>query len=509
LAGTVIEELAVKLGLNVEEGEFLKAFGLIEGLHKGFEQLWEKVIEIGKEAISELKNLAPETAAYANEARKAAIRTGTTTEAFQELGFAAKASGVDVATLETSLGIMSRVAFGAAEGGEEMEKTLHKLGIQVKDSDGKIRPTDELLGDFAEKFAELPEGIERNALAMKVFGRGGRELLPLLAKGKEGIAELRAEAHEFGLVLDKDAIANAKRFAKANRELDESIEGVKFGIGAELLKTADAWKQTLADLIRENRVLIVTLLKLPIRALMAAFKLIGWVIDAFLIQPFRDMNALLSGDVTRGLLGMAEVAGLVGIAFTLAGAEAVAAWVAMLWPILAVVAGIAVLLLWLEDVQTFFEGGDSMTGDFVNALMDGFDTIPPYLKELFGEFWDWLVNKAKEIGGKVKDFLVENLMKFPAALKAALQSFPGIGRLFGTDTLPQPIGGGGASPQASAATAAQKNTTNQNGGNSHHTEVNVTVPPGTNPHATGQAVADAVRDEHERELREAHVGVQQ
>lgn len=69
-----------------------------------------------------------------------------------------------------------------------------------------------MLGDVAELFSLLPDGANKTALAVKLFGRSGAELIPLLNQGKEGLAEFDKLASDLGLTLDKETGKAAEDF---------------------------------------------------------------------------------------------------------------------------------------------------------------------------------------------------------------------------------------------------------------------------------------------------------
>ena len=56
-----------------------------------------------------------------------------------------------------------------------------RLGVSVTDANGKVRETDQVMLDLADKFQQMPDGTEKAALASQIFGeRLGSELIPML-----------------------------------------------------------------------------------------------------------------------------------------------------------------------------------------------------------------------------------------------------------------------------------------------------------------------------------------
>lgn len=161
--------------------------------------------------------------------------TGVTTEALSALEYAAKQSGVSTESLDGALSKMAKSMEKAAAQGASGSNAYRTLGIAVTDAHGKLRPTADVLEDLAKKFASFKDGPEKTALAMQIFGRSGAEMVPLLNRGKEGIAELVDEAKRLGQVIDSDTAEAAKRFEESMNRLGASARGAVNQITASLL----------------------------------------------------------------------------------------------------------------------------------------------------------------------------------------------------------------------------------------------------------------------------------
>lgn len=163
-----------------------------------------------------------------NDASEAA---GVSAQTFAELGYAAKMSGSDSEVLGKALVKIGDATTKAAGGDADMRKLFKQLGIDAKDSEGKLRGADAVLNDLADIFAKLPNGPEKTALAVKLFGeRIGPGLVPLLNSGRDGIRELREEFRKLhGVISDEDAQAagqfndNMDRMEVASQRLKSTI----------------------------------------------------------------------------------------------------------------------------------------------------------------------------------------------------------------------------------------------------------------------------------------------
>lgn len=136
-------------------------------------------------------------------------RTGIATEQLSELQHAAEMGGGDLAGMTSALTKLSEVQALAAHGGQEQARAFAALGVSVRDSSGALKPVDELLGDVAQGLSELGSASDRAAVATKLLGGAGVQLMPALIGGRDGLREAAAQAREFGLVVSGETAAAA------------------------------------------------------------------------------------------------------------------------------------------------------------------------------------------------------------------------------------------------------------------------------------------------------------
>ena len=58
----------------------------------------------------------------------------------------------------------------------------------------------------------MEDGAGKTALAIKLFGKSGADLIPLLNQGRAGIKELTDEAAKLGIVISTETAAKAEQF---------------------------------------------------------------------------------------------------------------------------------------------------------------------------------------------------------------------------------------------------------------------------------------------------------
>lgn len=172
---------------------------------------------------------------FGSEMHTMSQRTGISAEALAKLKYAAEQSGASFESLTSGLKFLSRNMADAAGGTGEAAQAFKALGISVKDAEGNLRPANEVLLEAADKLKGVENDTQRTALALKLFGRGATELIPMLREGAAGIEKLGQEAERLGIVMDDKAAAAAERLGDQLAALKGSVTGIAINIGAALL----------------------------------------------------------------------------------------------------------------------------------------------------------------------------------------------------------------------------------------------------------------------------------
>ncbi len=166
---------------------------------------------------------------------KLSQKTGVSVEALMALDYAAKLSDVSTEGLTKAMQKLSIAMFDSQFEGAEGSKALKALGVTATDTAGQMRPTEQVLLDLADKFAAMPDGADKAALAVKIFGKEGLAIVPFLNQGREGIAGLMEEAQRLGLVMSEDVARASEVFNDNLARMSAIFEGVQRQIGAAVI----------------------------------------------------------------------------------------------------------------------------------------------------------------------------------------------------------------------------------------------------------------------------------
>jgi uncharacterized protein YqgQ len=201
--------------------------------------------------VGALAAAVKQAANFADEMQETAEKVGITTKSLSELKYAADLSGDSFEALQTGLKRLSTNILEFSNGGKGAQELFNSLGVSAVDSSGKLRSADDVLKDVADRFATLPNGAEKTALAIQLFGKAGADLIPLLNQGSAGLKNMADEAERFGLVVDDQAASAAAQFNDNLDRLNKSFEGFKLEAAKQVLPAladiSDAMVQAAKD----------------------------------------------------------------------------------------------------------------------------------------------------------------------------------------------------------------------------------------------------------------------
>lgn len=156
--------------------------------------------------------------------------------AIRDLGRAAKRSGLDLADMNYL--VHAATLSGIKDPVEALERGLFRFQDKLAEAatGGKAGTAFKRMGldpiemagmgsaqgfrQFAQGFASLGSAALQASVATDIFGRQGKELVPMLLKGAEGLDQAREMVDRFGLALGEADLRNAATVNRARKQLD-------------------------------------------------------------------------------------------------------------------------------------------------------------------------------------------------------------------------------------------------------------------------------------------------
>ena len=171
----------------------------------------------------------------ASSLSKLSQRVGITVESISTLIPAADLAGVSSEKFEGGLRKLATSMLEAATGSVDAASGFKTLGVAFQNNDGTLRAADQVLLDLADRFKALPDGAEKTALAVEIFGKSGADLIPFLNQGRDGIGALTAELQSLGVQISGGTAAQAEVFNDSLAKIRLAITSIGNQISAALL----------------------------------------------------------------------------------------------------------------------------------------------------------------------------------------------------------------------------------------------------------------------------------
>lgn len=207
---------------------------------------------IGAAAVSGLAAAAAAASALAirsidtaDKMGEAAQAAGTTVERFSALTYAGKLAGVSQEQLSSSLIFLSKNLQKANQATQEGRAAQSALATLFKGNIPVFRDSGEAFQEISKRLDELPDGLQKTALAAQTLGtKTGAALIPMT----KGLDEAIQRAQKLGIVITGDTARSADKFNDTIEDMHAAINGLGISLASALLPHL----QKLATALLEN-----------------------------------------------------------------------------------------------------------------------------------------------------------------------------------------------------------------------------------------------------------------
>lgn len=337
-------------------------------------------------SVAGLAALAKGAIDTADDFAKMSAKTGASVEQLSKFKQAADLGGSSIEEVGDSMLKLNR-ALGTGEG--PAIEALKTLGINANDANGKLKSTDAIMLEVADKFKAMPDGANKSALAMQLFGKSGANMIPMLNGGSKAIDGLNATM--------------STKFAKAAEVFNDRITTIQAKLMELGVQLADVLMPVFNGLMSLIETIVGAISKLPgpIQAIILSVV----ALTAVLVILAPAISALISiAGVLAGLKIGATIAGwaaLAGPAIT----AITAAFTGLLtfltgtllpglvaffsgpvgWTVLAVAAVVAMVVLFREPIMQFF----TWLGGAISTAFSGLmGLLQPIFVQPFIDLWN-------------------------------------------------------------------------------------------------------------------------
>lgn len=368
-------------------GDMKEAKGATEDAKEGWTESKAVLAELAKEGLNKAAEAAKKLAKalagavgdsgeYADEILTLSTKYGMSTDSLQEFSYMAELVDTDLGTIT---GSMAKLTKQMGSGNE----AFATLGVNITNADGSMKTADEVFLEVIDALGQMESGVERDNLAMELFGKSAQELNPLIETGSAGIAAYAQEAHDMGAVLDEEALTSLGEMDDSFQRVEQATTALKNSIGVALapvitqisegIANLSQWFQSLDSETQQTIVIIAGLAAAIIPAIAAVTQIITTV------QALSGVFSALS--MGPAALVVAAIAAIIAIGVTLYQHwDEIKEWASNLWE------GI---------VETF--------NNIKEGIANAWNSIKEKATEVWNNVSDWLSEKWSAIKEKASE----------------------------------------------------------------------------------------------------------
>lgn len=224
------EEVQVKFGAETQgvaagaervKAQLSEVGQAIEQAEHLFRYLGERMIEVF--ALHEIKDFVAKMSEVGEQIERISSMTGLSTEAVQTIGFALQRTGGNAEMAGLMITRLERNIEAAAAGSGQAYDAFKKLGVTLDEL--QHDSIDRLIERIAVGFKNIPDPVERAAVAAQVGSRGFAQLLPALLANADGLRIFHEKLKELGDDLSENTVTALAETHGRLVDLGKAAEG--------------------------------------------------------------------------------------------------------------------------------------------------------------------------------------------------------------------------------------------------------------------------------------------
>ena len=174
----------------------------------------------GAFAVRQLIQFGRESLEIADAIGKTADSIGVSIDFLQRYQFVAQQAGLSTEEFNKSMQVFTKMTGEAALGTGEAKMALESLGVSLRNSDGKMKTTEQLFLDFFRATDKVAEANKKAAYFADVFGRAGVKNTVMSIQGTAAMEDMAEAATG---IFSEESIRNAEKFNDTMNKLNRQV----------------------------------------------------------------------------------------------------------------------------------------------------------------------------------------------------------------------------------------------------------------------------------------------
>ena len=155
-------------------------------------------------------------------------KTGISRDSLVAWKAVAEASGSSLDSFETGVRKLEKALGGSNAAAKEAQHVMASIGVTAKDPQ-------EALSQIADAFKGMPDGAEKAAVAIALFGKSGTDMVPILNKGSQEIEKWQRIARQMGPDISDGAVKAAEDWKEKTVEVGLAWDKFKVQMSKDVL----------------------------------------------------------------------------------------------------------------------------------------------------------------------------------------------------------------------------------------------------------------------------------
>jgi len=206
-------------------------------------------IALVKRSISEYTELAEATRVLRDQTGILSREASQYTQALTATGLSASMAGRSMTQFLNKVTDLNRAEKAGEDTSNDFATALDFLDVKITDTEGNLKPTEQLLNEVNEAFQRLGPGARTAEAAVSLFGIGAYRLLPLLTDQRVTLQDLIGTTQRYGSSLNALTQQEYADFVLAQFELRTALQGVFNYIGKNYIPILTQVERVAANII--------------------------------------------------------------------------------------------------------------------------------------------------------------------------------------------------------------------------------------------------------------------
>lgn len=212
----------------------------------------------GTASIAGLGAMVKKTAEFGDVMSKTIQKVGFSSAAYQEYAYAAKLCGMSTEEFNSNIGFLTKNMGQLRAGTGPLVAGISKISPVLADQLKHTKTNEEAFELLIKAIQKVEDPVKKAYIAQQAFGRGGQSMVLLANQGADGIAKLRKEAQDLGIVMEDSALTGSESFLDSLERLKTAGQGLAQTITSKLLPIFEPIIEKMTKWVVANRDLIAT-----------------------------------------------------------------------------------------------------------------------------------------------------------------------------------------------------------------------------------------------------------